>query len=33
MKNFERATKEIRQVWLDATLRKEKLIREIWNVK
>jgi hypothetical protein len=28
MTNREKAIKEIRQVWLDATLRKEELIRE-----
>lgn len=29
MTNGEKAIKEIRQVWLDATLRKGELIREI----
>lgn len=29
MTNREKAIKEIRQVWMDATLRKEELIKEI----
>lgn len=31
MTNREKTIKEIRRIWLDATLRKEELIREIWK--
>lgn len=31
MTNREKAIKEIKRAWLDATLRKEELIREIWK--
>lgn len=33
MTNREKAIKEIKQAWLDATLRKEELIREIWKTE
>lgn len=31
MTNREKTIKEIKRIWLDATLRKEELIREIWK--
>lgn len=31
MTNREKTIKGIRQTWLDATLRKEELIKEIWK--
>lgn len=31
MTNKEKTIKEIRRAWLDATLRKEELIKEIWK--
>lgn len=31
MTNKEKTIKEIKRIWLDATLRKEELIREIWK--